>query len=88
MCSNRIMPIVDRNRCLGCGVCYAVCKMRVFTLRRGKAWVLNPDRCNSCGLCEKLCPTHAITLVKSRRIMPEKPPESIIVSRGRGLTLF
>ena len=58
-------PIIDEEKCIGCGNCQEVCPA-VFHLNEtiGKAEVLDPD-CELAGCCEAAaenCPVEAITL--------------------------
>ncbi len=59
------LPVVDSDRCTGCGRCVAVCEPRVLSLELQADWrksaVLH-DRggCTGCSLCAVRCPFEAI----------------------------
>lgn len=56
------MPIIDRTRCDGCGLCVKVCPSGALALRDGKAVVVKPTACYYEGLGEMICPKGAIQL--------------------------
>ena len=49
---------VDKDKCIGCGLCEKVCRTKALTEQDGKI-VLENDKCNYCGRCTKACPTDA-----------------------------
>jgi len=57
---------VDREKCIGCGKCFAYCPIgRVFSFTsdgRKIYTVTNEDECVECGVClrAKVCPTEAL----------------------------
>ena len=51
---------VDKEMCIGCGVCIEICKAGAIKLRNGSAKV--SDSCISCGTCVSYCPQNAISL--------------------------
>ena len=60
-------PLIDPNRCLGCGACVTACPEQpthqVLGLIAGKAVLISPTDCIGHGACKVACPTDAITLV-------------------------
>lgn len=55
---------IDKNLCIGCGACVALCP-DVFELREdGKAYVKNPEGCDKCDCqaAQDNCPVEAISL--------------------------
>ena len=50
---------IDKEKCVGCGVCAENCPMDLITEQDGK-YVINEDECVSCGSCESNCPNEAI----------------------------
>ncbi len=60
-------PLIDPDRCLGCGSCVAACpeqpSHQVLGLIRGKAQLISPTDCIGHGACKTACPTDAISLV-------------------------
>ncbi len=61
-----VIPVVDEEKCIGCGLCASLCP-NVFKLGDdGKSHVINPKGCNECD-CKTAadsCPAGAIKLVK------------------------
>ncbi len=51
---------MDRERCIGCGMCVEVCPHGVFGIEQGKAVLLDRDGCMECGACSRNCPTAAV----------------------------
>jgi 4Fe-4S ferredoxin len=64
---------VDRQRCVGCELCTAVCPKSAMALTKGmvdKGRVtqrpsldIDPDRCNFCGECVVVCPVNALSML-------------------------
>ena len=52
---------VNKEECIGCGICEESCAFHAMKVIDGKA-VVNPFFCEDCRLCERLCPTQSITL--------------------------
>ncbi len=55
-------PIVDKNKCTGCGACVNVCPVNVFEMKDGKAEPVKAGDCIGCRACENSCPAGAITV--------------------------
>ena len=59
------MPVVDEEKCIGCGLCASICP-NVFKLGDdGKSHVIDPKGCDKCD-CKTAadsCPANAISLL-------------------------
>ena len=51
---------LDREACVGCGLCAEVCPHAVFQVADDKACIVEPDACIECGACARNCPAKAI----------------------------
>lgn len=58
--SDRPVPLIDLQRCDGCGLCVRACPTNTLELQDGKAFVAHPLACEYIGVCESVCPTQAI----------------------------
>jgi thioredoxin reductase/Pyruvate/2-oxoacid:ferredoxin oxidoreductase delta subunit len=57
-------PVINRNRCMGCGACVEACPQGdVLGVIGGQAELVNPTHCIGHGACQRACPFDAITLV-------------------------
>ncbi len=58
------MPVIDREKCDGCGLCVSVCQCEVLVLVDNVVTVIGKEKCTSCNRwctqCEDVCPTGAI----------------------------
>ena len=50
---------VDRDACIPCGACSAVCPSEALILE-GMTLVVIPERCRPCGQAALVCPTGAL----------------------------
>ena len=53
---------LDRETCVGCGMCTHVCPHQVFSLKQGKAAIIDRDGCMECGACATNCPVRAVSV--------------------------
>lgn len=53
---------LNKEKCVGCGMCLAVCPHQIFSLEGKKAVIVDKDACMECGACEMNCPFGALTV--------------------------
>ena len=58
---NKKLIKIDRDKCIGCGLCVTVCQEGAIDIENGKAKLLREDYCDGLGNCLPVCPTKAIT---------------------------
>ena len=58
------VPLIDIEKCDGCGLCVSVCGCRIISLVDNRATIIPKEHCNGCRhwctLCEDICPNKAI----------------------------
>ncbi len=63
-------PKIDKEKCVGCGVCETVCPMGNIRMENGGA--ASGSRCTMCYRCFSECPKKAITLIGKEVIVQYK----------------
>ena len=58
--------VVDRDLCIACEECVAICPVGAVQIREGKAKV-DHSSCVSCGACLRECPEDAISMQGVRK---------------------
>jgi Pyruvate/2-oxoacid:ferredoxin oxidoreductase delta subunit len=66
MTSSGYVAQVDKDICLACGTCVAVCPFTALSLDDGTA-TLDWGKCMGCEVCVSQCPNSAISLVRDER---------------------
>ena len=56
-----LAPVVDLEKCIGCGICSKVCPAATIEMANAKANILL-DGCRGCAACEQRCPVYAIKM--------------------------
>ena len=55
--------LLDEEKCIGCGICMAVCPHAVFNMNGGKRIrIEDRDACMECGACALNCPAEALSV--------------------------
>lgn len=57
---NRFVVQIDKDLCIGCGLCSADCLSRAIVIKNGLAEVTRP--CFLCGHCVAICPQGAVIM--------------------------
>ena len=58
-------PVLDRDKCVGCGKCHDFCLFGVYTMENGAVKVSQPLNCkNNCPACARVCPVGAVIFAK------------------------
>lgn len=51
---------VNKDKCIGCGSCEAVCPVGAIKVTDGKAYA--DEKCIACGACAGTCPVQCIEI--------------------------
>ncbi len=63
-----LMPVVDIEKCNGCGKCDDICEFSAIVMIKDKPLIF-PEMCHSCGGCMLACITGAITEIKKKSVL-------------------
>lgn len=55
-------PVLDRDRCTGCGTCVRVCPVGAATMAEGAYPLYDLDACIGCSQCIAMCPEVALKI--------------------------
>lgn len=72
---------LDKEKCIGCGMCVRTCPAEGVTKRVEDEHVIiefNLGSCTFCSLCADMCPKGAITLTNEFSVVAENEEELIV----------
>jgi len=55
------MPVIDPQKCDGCGLCVGVCHLNALVIVNNIITIIETVECDWCTDCELVCPTGAIS---------------------------
>lgn len=58
----KLLPIINKDLCIGCNLCVAACPYEVLTMVDRIAVVVKPEACEDLESCVEACPTAAINM--------------------------
>ncbi len=59
-------PVVDKQKCIGCGICARFCPEGCIKIENKKAKI-DYDYCKGCGICANECPVKAIKMEREEK---------------------
>lgn len=74
---NRLLPIIDPDKCTACGVCTEICVYNALAVAGGKTLFFK-ELCHACGSCTLNCPENAIS---------EEPEQIGLLHKGKSGSL-
>ncbi|MDP7079278.1 MAG: 4Fe-4S binding protein [Candidatus Undinarchaeales archaeon] len=61
-----IRPIIDIEKCTGCGNCWVYCPEGSVDIKDKKA-TIDLDYCKGCGICANECPVTCIKMIMEEK---------------------
>ena len=56
----RVLPVINKQKCVLCGLCVDTCPEGVLALQADELVIANPQNCTYCATCEETCPEGAV----------------------------
>jgi NADH-quinone oxidoreductase subunit F len=60
VCKNLTTYYIDKEACIGCGICARKCPVDAITGSNKEPHVIDEEKCTVCGNCFAVCPTMAV----------------------------
>jgi len=81
-------PIIEVNKCNGCGKCIEACPVNIFELKNNKAVLVKDNllKCHLCEACVAICPLNGVSVTPSNDFIfyieswGQLDPKKIVVS--------
>ena len=80
------MPWIDKDRCVGCGICVERCPVGAISLfdrqagmENGKAKI-NMEECIHCGICHRVCSKEAVRHDSEK--IPDDVKANVEITKG------
>jgi len=73
-------PVIDHDKCIGCGTCTRVCPANAVTMHDEEGYRIVRmfwGRCIFCARCADSCPEGAITMTKEFELTADDPEELV-----------
>lgn len=71
------VPVIDKKRCTGCGLCALDCETKALVVNQVRGnetyqLLFRKEACNACRVCQEVCPEHCLRWIEKE---PEKDTE-------------
>ena len=57
-------PVIEKEECIGCGICVDACAQGVLEVSGDCVEAVNEDNCIACGDCVEECPMGTISEIQ------------------------
>ena len=85
---NSFVAVVDRDACVGCGNCFALCPFDAVTMESPGISNIDEEKCRGCGICVPFCTGMAIELKNSEYAPMSKKIEDEVERTEPKLVVF
>ena len=81
---NHVRPLIDKEKCTGCGLCAIDCSTKALTVNQGDEkdtyqLLFRQKACDGCGACEKSCPERCLRLAGKESEKDEADGEAKVI---------